>query len=78
MCTRAGSLASIHSEQENWFIWERLTALAAEPAEQMYWLGMRKPAEIVPDEDGEMQKNHRANYSYMCILPWLFNVADVH
>ena len=56
MCTRAGSLASIHSEQENWFIWERLTALAAEPAEQMYWLGMRKPAEIVPDEDGEMQK----------------------
>ena len=50
----AGTLASIHSEAENWFIWETLAAYDPDVSGRNFWLGMRKDdAPVDPEESNK-------------------------
>ena len=48
----AGTLASIHSWAENWFIWEKLQETEPEETGRNFWLGMRKHVDepVDPEE----------------------------
>ena len=48
----AATLASIHSEEENWFFWEKMSESDPEASGKNFWVGMRKAEEAVGDEEG--------------------------
>ena len=48
----AATLASIHSEAENWFFWEKMSEADPDARGRNFWVGMRKADGVVGDEEG--------------------------
>ena len=53
MLAFAATLASIHSEAENWFFWEKMSEADPDARGRNFWVGMRKADGVVGDEEGE-------------------------
>ena len=52
MCS--ASLVSIHSEAENWFVWEKLREADPDEDGRNIWLGMTKDDSEVDENDGNI------------------------
>ena len=51
LCCSA-SLVSIHSEEENWFVWEKLREADPDEVGGNFWLGMTKDDSEVDETEG--------------------------